>query len=191
MIDDKYIIKDGDMEIVDMAIIHKQLNIKHLFRNWISNNIKRFDLIENADYWRKELNSTGGRPPVTYEFLLENAIVVIQREKLNAVIGSNNRKEFCFFSKLETILIGADLLWQNKIIYQHRVLSYRIDAFIPYCNLCIEYEETYHNKSSVANRDTERKKEIELEGDYYFIRVREGKEEEGIGEIIKYLIEVQ
>ena len=52
--------------------------------------------------------------------------------------------------------------WQSaeKIILQHNVLGYRIDAYVPKCKLAIEVDEQGHNNRNIIY-ETERQKAIE------------------------------
>ena len=78
-----------------------------------------------------------------------------------------------------------------EIIPQYPVLNYKIDFYLPFFNLAIEYDE--HTHKSNTDYDNKRQREIEeyfeSKGSYIeFIRVEEGNEEKEIGELIGHLI---
>ena len=63
----------------------------------------------------------------------------------------------------------------EKIVLQHTVLAYRIDAYFPEYKLAIEVDEQGHNDRSI-DFEIERKKAIEKVLDCKFIRINPAKE---------------
>ena len=63
----------------------------------------------------------------------------------------------------------------EKIILQHNVLGYRIDAYFPKYKLAIEVHEQGHNDRDI-DYETERQKAIENKLDFEFIRINLAKE---------------
>lgn len=112
------------------------------------------------------------------------------------------RKEIQFGGNIKEIFNAAfnvikqyagkdDAKMMTQIIAQYKVLDYKIDFYIPYFHLAIEYDETDHRYRS--EYDKNRQREIE---NYFrrnnsyinFIRVKEGKENKFIGELVGYII---
>jgi len=190
MIDKKYIKYDtADNEpYVDMEDVYKLFNIKTPYSKWIKRQFKLFELRAYMDYWDKQMESTGGRPKTKYFCLLNQANLIYQREKLNSTIGFNNIKELVFFESLEEILLAADLIYKHMgIIYQYQILKYKVDCCIPDLKLVIEFDEEHHDGKTQKQKDSHRQKKIEQEG-FNFIRIKEGSENVGIGNVIKYVI---
>ena len=118
------------------------------------------------------------------------AMLIFQRDRLGSFIGTKNRKEIVFAETLREILenTGFFLNKNQTIIYQYPIGRYRLDLYIPSYFLAIEYDEKYHNNKS--KEDKEREKEIKrIDKNINFIRIKEGHELEGIGEIIKHIHE--
>lgn len=79
-----------------------------------------------------------------------------------------------------------------KIEEQYKVLNYRIDFFMPYFNIAIEYDENNH-KNYTYEQQEGRQKEIEKyfeDNDSYiiFIRVKQGEESKMFGELLGHII---
>lgn len=82
------------------------------------------------------------------------------------------------------------ILFPNQnIIKQYPILNYRIDFYIKSLNIAIEYDENAHkyNKEKDILRQFDIQKEIP---DIHFIRVKEGKEVEGIRELLLLIDEL-
>ena len=114
--------------------------------------------------------------------LTKNAINII---KAKYELGSlparleNSFKEF------------LDTLFPNeKIIFQYPILNYRIDFYFEELNFAVEYDEDAHKYQQV--KDINRESEItmyfkNLKKEIIFIRVKEGKEAEGIKKILEVI----
>ena len=63
----------------------------------------------------------------------------------------------------------------EKIILQHNVLGYRIDAFFPKYKLAIEVDEQDHNSRDI-DYEMERQKTLQKELNFKFIRINPAKE---------------
>lgn len=90
------------------------------------------------------------------------------------------RKEFGFAKVLDDITKSITLFEQ-----QYRIDNYRVDFYSKEFNLVVEYDENGHNYRQ--NEDKIRQKHIENKLGCHFIRVKEGQESVGLGEIVKYL----
>lgn len=113
-----------------------------------------------------------------------------------------SRKEIEFGEKIEEILEIAFSKVKNyvdennanlitKVIKQYPILDYKIDFYLPFFHIGIEYDESQHEYK--INDDNKRQKEIEEHfnnnNSYInFIRVKEGKENQFIGEFIGNLM---
>lgn len=176
--------------------IHDAIESKNKnYRDWLNDKVQYADLVEGKDYFGSQLKSTGGRPKTQYEFTLDAAKLICLLERNNTskdvyrwlcsfddrecVIYHKTRKELLFEICLTEILNGIEV-----VIPQYKVLNYRIDFYLPYLNVAIEYDEKHHN--SKKHKDAKRQKEIENEiNNIEFIRVNEGEENLGINLILK------
>ena len=89
------------------------------------------------------------------------------------------RKEHDFFNMLQKTL-------NTGIIRQYRVDRYLVDFYLEKYNLCVEYDEGNHEYTK--KYDDKRQKYIADKLQCKFIRVKEGMELEGIGEIFNYIL---
>lgn len=90
------------------------------------------------------------------------------------------RKEISFVSDLTTVLSAAKI----EIETQKKVLSYRIDIYLPKYKLAIEFDESNHKYQ--VEQDIKRQKEIETYLGCNFIRLSEKESNlHNIGLIIK------
>lgn len=71
---------------------------------------------------------------------------------------------------------------------QKKVDNYRLDFYCPELNLAIEYDERQHKTPSTSSNDDKRQAEIEKLYGYKFLRVNQGKEIEGINQLIKLVL---
>ena len=120
----------------------------------------------------------------------------------NSYIPIISRKEIEFGNKLNEILkIAFDKVKEyindndanivTEVIKQYPVLNYKIDFYLPFFHIGIEYDEDEHKYRT--DDDNNRQKEIEQyfeDNDSYIniIRVKEGKENQFIGEFIGNLM---
>jgi very-short-patch-repair endonuclease len=96
------------------------------------------------------------------------------------------RFEDTFITGLEKLLNYTP--YENlTLIKQFEIGGYRIDAFIPELNICIEYDEKHH--SLQIEKDKKREQEIEklFNNNVKFIRINKGHEVEGYGHFLKTL----
>ena len=170
--------------------LHANIDRKSVYNTWIRRNIKRFNLIENDDYWIDKKESTGGRPLVDLLLREDVYFLIKQRQIISSVISLENRKETVFLDRILNILDKTKAfkgLYENYV-FQYPVLSYRVDIYFPSINLIVEYDEEYHAKQK--KEDERREAEIKEYLECNFIRVKENYENRGIGEIIDYFITV-
>jgi very-short-patch-repair endonuclease len=93
------------------------------------------------------------------------------------------RKEEAFYQQLQEFILGLNL---NVIIEtQYLVYNYKIDFYLLEYNLAVEYDEHYHN--SQADRDQIRQSEIEAKLNCTFLRIEEGQEIKGLGQLASLL----
>lgn len=132
---------------------------------------------------------------------------IIEELKNNGVISKSyipviSRKEIEFGEKIEKILEIAfnkvkDYVDENnaniitELIRQYPVLNYKIDFYLPFFHIGIEYDEKEHKYKT--EDDDKRQKDIEQYFDnnnsyINFIRVKEGNENQFIGEFIGNLM---
>lgn len=106
--------------------------------------------------------------------------------------GSNIKEIFnAAFNVIKEYVNETDAKLITEIIPQYKVLDYKIDFYLPYFHLAIEYDENDHKYKS--EYDKERQREIEnyfiLNNSYInFIRVIEGNENKFLGELVGYII---
>lgn len=89
------------------------------------------------------------------------------------------RKEHDFFDMLQKTL-------STGIVRQYRVDRYLVDFYLEKYNLCVEYDESNHEYTK--KYDDKRQEYIADKLQCKFIRVKEGMELEGIGEIFNYIL---
>lgn len=113
-----------------------------------------------------------------------------------------SRKEIEFDSKLNEILttakniVGGYVNEDNanivtEVIPQYNVLNYKIDFYLPFFHIAIEYDENEHayREKYDETRQREIEKYFEDNNSYInFIRVKENEENKFIGEFIGYLM---
>lgn len=90
------------------------------------------------------------------------------------------RKEIGFAKVLEDITKSITVFEQ-----QYSVDKYRVDFYSKDFNLVVEYDENGHKYRQ--DEDELRQKHIENKLRCHFIRIKEGQESIGLGEIVKYL----
>lgn len=99
------------------------------------------------------------------------------------------RLELDFLDVVEIILpsIPSSPL---TLLRQYEVASYRLDGYIPEWQIAIEYDESHHKSQTYQQQDENRQEAITkaLHGRVHFVRVEEGREAEGLAEIIKLLL---
>ena len=138
---------------------------------------------------------------------VDNKINIIENFKQCGIISNSyipiiSRKEIEFGNKLNEILkIAFDKVKEyindndanivTEVIKQYPVLNYKIDFYLPFFHIGIEYDEDEHKYRT--DDDNNRQKEIEKyfeDNDSYIniIRVKEGKENQFIGEFIGNLM---
>lgn len=92
---------------VDARELHKALDARKFFANWIKQKIQEADLQENIDFLPSKAKSTGGRPTIEYSLTLEAAkeICLLQQteqgKKLRRYLMSLDDK----VNKLELITV--------------------------------------------------------------------------------------
>lgn len=93
------------------------------------------------------------------------------------------RKEESFYHQLKEFLLGLNLNLVLKT--QYPVDSYRIDFYFPEYNLAVEYDESHHKSHN--KRDKARQSEIEVKLNCTFLRIEEGHEIKGLGQLASLL----
>lgn len=78
-----------------------------------------------------------------------------------------DRVELEFSNQLTDYLTELDI----EVLYQYKVLNYRIDFYLPDLNIAIEYDEEYHMTVKQKNLDKIRQTAIEKEIGCKFIRI--------------------
>ena len=89
------------------------------------------------------------------------------------------RREHDFFNMLQKTL-------NTNITREYWIGKYRTDFYLEEYNLCVEYDESNHEYTK--KYDDKRQKHIADKLQCKFIRVKEGMELEGIGEIFNYIL---
>lgn len=138
---------------------------------------------------------------------IENKDKIIENFKQYGIIENSyipivSRKEIEFGCKLDEILKIAfdkvkvyinenDANIVTEVIRQYPVLNYKIDFYLPFFHIAIEYDEDEHEYRTYG--DNKRQERIEQYFDnnnsyINFIRVKEGNENQFIGELIGNLM---
>ncbi len=71
--------------------------------------------------------------------------------------------------------------------YQYKIQEYIVDFYFPKLNLCVEYDENHHK--NIVKQDSIRENRIKEYIQCNFLRVSEGRELEGLNELIKLLVQ--
>lgn len=93
------------------------------------------------------------------------------------------RKEESFYQQLQEFLSGLNL--DMVVETQYPVYNYRIDFYLPEYNLAIEYDELRHK--SQVDKDKVRQFQIEAKLNCTFLRIEEGQEIKGLGQLASLL----
>ena len=118
------------------------------------------------------------------------------------------------YIRKELLIYQVLLAWfnENQIKTQYPVLDYKVDYYIPDCNLIIEYDEVSGHKDK--EKDDKRMKEIlnylfeewknkpEIddcdlkyfntpEKAFYVIRIKEGEENKGLTELFELIVDIE
>ena len=164
----------------------------------IENLIKRNPEL-NKDFIESKYTTERGRKYKEYLLTKEGKEIIESKLKYNT---RNARFEYKFYNLLK------EFFPNENIIYQMPVLNFKVDFYLPFANMIIEYDEQHHNYSTEKDeiRIKEIRKEIMrkisqgiplFEGDeaeyspwlkdrdiLHVIRVNEGEEIKGIREIL-------
>lgn len=196
---------------INFSELCKKMKLKNSSARLIQNGIKPKKIkvktnsgIQEMNFIKKEdacFFVATTRKPIAEK---KGIIKMINFERFNKKNLLKKNLENEFFDKLKTILFVLD---ENiSFLREFKIKNYRVDLFIPDYGLIIEYDE-YHHKAKIESdkkRESEIKKiimedyEIEPNSDLCiednrllgvnFIRVKQGKEFEGIGEVIKQCV---
>lgn len=167
------------------AFIFEGQKKKTAFNVWISRVIERYKFVEGKDYTIGKNDVAFGRPSIKCILSKEASHIIIQAHEFSAKVLRANRKELIFIDMLNPILINSELV--NRILYQYPIKNYRVDIYLPEYKLAIEYDEKHHREGPDKIREDAINKEIPA---IRFFRVKEGKELESIGRIIKTLLDM-
>lgn len=199
-------------QIVGGRELHEFLEVGTEYAKWMTRMIE-YGFEENIDYMvivKKSRGNKGGRPRYDHNLTIPTTLKVISlnsRNKnsdilyaylsklsnKNVIVHKQPRKEYVFGEMLDKIT-GLEWLTQYPIDDG----KYRLDFYLP-STLIIEYDECYHEHQK--EKDIERihycREWLNLNGEYEnyddkwripVIRVKEGKELEGLNRIIKHLV---
>ena len=170
--------------------IYEGAKKKTAYNVWADRCVKRFKLIENEHFYIEKKASTGGRPSIEYFFKESVYKTIEQREQFCVAIKGDSREESYFFEDLFKVLneIKEFDTIVNIAARQFKVGKYFVDCYIPNCSIAIEYDEDYHRREWQRKKDEQRDREIKEMG-ISTIRVKKGKELEGIGQILNFILE--
>ncbi len=195
--------EDGE-QLVSGRELHKFLEVKTRFNDWIKNRVEKYGFYfkNNIDYKKVLINCKRGQNAYDYIITIQLAIHLCKTEKqnpkivsvLNFLLSKSNkeiliveppRKELVFLDQLESALKPFNI----KGIRQYNILTYRIDYYIPKLNIAIEYDENDHKQYTYKQHEL-RQKLIEKELGCGFIRVSDSKSDAyNIGLVIKRIFE--
>lgn len=136
----------------------------------IKRHVKHYDL---ANFYNIAVRSQ------RFEEFDETLTNISQNNKVDFNFKVSPIKERNFKSILEKSLKDIE-----KFYCQYQILEYRVDFFFPRLKLIVEFDEDDHKKR--LSGDIKRQNEIENKTKYQFIRVREGKELDGLNAILRY-----
>lgn len=164
----------------------------------IENIIKRNPEL-NKDFIESKYTTERGRKYKEYLLTKEGKEIIENKFKYNI---RNARFEYKFYNLLK------EFFPNENIIYQMPVLSFKVDFYLPFANIIIEYDENHHKYSTEKDEIRIKKIRKEImrkisqgiplfegdEADYspwlkdkdilHVIRIKEGEEIKGIREIL-------
>jgi len=194
------------VQTVNLRNLHEWLEVATRFAMWVKRRIEEYSFKEGTDF--RIFPACGknvfgeGRPAIEYRSTLDMALCIVQKERKTprqaeayqylsvyvdriVVIREQERREIQFGKMLNQIL--KDVI-QGKIIPQYLVENYRIDFYLPYYKLAVEYDEKRHSTPNQARQDWLRQVSIQQKTGITFIRVQENYEYQGINAILRYTL---
>ncbi|MGL4801979.1 MAG: hypothetical protein ACRC18_06910 [Cetobacterium sp.] len=150
----------------------------------------KYIYIEDAILWSSIINTVKSKQFMVFLVNIRNSnnnnFSEYFKHESNRIRNIMKRKENRFLDSLSIIINEFNL----SIIRQYKVLSYRIDGYIPELNIAIEYDENGHKSYSYENHEL-RQLEIEKELGCKFIRVTdEYSINKAIGIVLKNIMDV-
>lgn len=204
IIDDEYYFMSSDVAKAlgyknprDAIINH--CNNKYMNKAHIGNKIQKANFIKEHDVITlisksMKLSNSEKDKFISYlksDNLIKSSITPIFARK-EIQFGVNINEIFnTAFSVIKQYVGKYNAKIMTEIIPQYKVLNYKIDFYIPYFHLAIEYDETDHRYRSEYDKNRQREIEnyFKRNNSYInFIRVNEGKENKFIGELVGYII---
>ena len=190
------------------------------------NIIKELGLESNTYFESSIYKNTRGKYYDTYlisikglEWLRDNNIHDVRGyNEAIKFLDPNYNQEYIHIAptyiRKELLIYQVLLAWfnENQIKTQYPVLDYKVDYYIPDCNLIIEYDEVNGHKDK--EKDDKRMKEIlnylfeewknkpEIddcdlkyfntpEKAFYVIRIKEGEENKGLTELFELIVDIE
>ncbi|EGT3619240.1 hypothetical protein FJ641_07515 [Clostridium perfringens] len=205
----KIITDEEDRQLVSARELYDFLELKKRFSVWIYRFIRNgneFNFIKGVNFFESykstTVNNNAERVLKDYFITLQMAEIICQKiratnktatmlnylYKINGVkniVFYQERREIQFLDKLEESFKPFNI----KGIRQYKILTYRIDYYIPKLNIAIEYDENDHKNYTYKQHEL-RQKQIEKELGCNFIRLSDSKSDAyNIGFVLKEIIE--
>ena len=190
--------KTGFLNLSDLRESYTQARVKN---GWADKNITEILTSMSFRSWFEGTFGLHMPPKIGAAYLKENGFQITS--------GARNTK--CVWVHEEIFNYVADRLFNDKatvvpfsfekrctelfstifsgitpFIAQYKVLNYRVDYYFVDFNLCVEFDESYHESKSVKKMDLDRQLLIEKELNCKFIRGKVGEELLLINKILQY-----
>lgn len=184
--------------IVTGREMHEFLGVGAKYNDWFDR-MTKYGFVDGTDFVPVLKKSTGGRPRYDHNLSIDMAANICRITRRNdkaatlyrylegiagkeKVVVLPSRKEIVFGETLKSVLDGIVVVEEQK-----RVMFYRLDFYIPFCRMAIEYDEGFHKCR--REEDAAREGNIKNVLNCDFVRVLEGQEILGINEIFKKITE--
>ena len=204
--------EDGQ-KLVSARELHEGLKVKSKFNDWITKRITKYGFEENQDFILVTQKKITRNPKNPYTEQKDYVITIdmakqlcrIERRNkksliiLNYLLNIDNKESYIIEPQRKEIEFGVML---EKITGFHFIEQYpidkgkyKLDFMLETEDLIIEYDEEHHKYNKEKDKERINYCRQWLKENVYFenwdcpvIRVEEGKELEGIREIIEHLV---
>lgn len=153
------------------------------FRIWLENTFECDSKSGVVFLKEKQLYKTTGARDTKNVWVHPKIWEYVRIELFESIQGIKAyRFEDKFIKLVHQIFDGITDIEVQKTFAKHRV-----DLFFPEYDLCVEFDEKYHNRIKQEKEDLEREDAITCIAKVDFIRVKLGDEIKGINAILKYM----
>jgi len=193
----------GFLNLSDLREAYTQARVKN---GWVEKNIGRILLSMSFRSWFEGTFGVHMPSNIGSAYLKENGFQITTGARSAKCVWVHeeifNYVEDRLFNNKETIVpFGFEnrctelfsIVFSGIIpfIAQYKVLNYRVDYYFESLNLCVEFDESYHESKFMKSADIDRQCLIEKELSCKFVRGRIGEEFLLINNILKFKEEIR